>query len=133
MLSKSKQCFTLKGIETKYNSSSVTHLRLRKNDGASEIPFKLCSHSSSVLYFSCKKKPKNKLEITEENDIRTKLKLTASQNLFFSYIAYDDFVYSENKTIRIVFVHINSVQPRVLERKQNFVPVRNGTTSSVLY
>jgi tetraacyldisaccharide 4'-kinase len=44
--------------------------------------------------------PQN-LSLEQQNKIKTKLKIKNSQQLFFSYIDYDDFVYSENQSIEV--------------------------------
>jgi phasin family protein len=41
------------------------------------------------------------LSVEEQNTIRKKLKLNVSQELYFSCIAYDDFVFSKDKTIAV--------------------------------
>jgi tetraacyldisaccharide 4'-kinase len=39
--------------------------------------------------------------LDEQNKIKTKLKLEPNQELYFSYIDYDDSVYSESKTMKV--------------------------------
>ncbi|WP_291097507.1 MULTISPECIES: tetraacyldisaccharide 4'-kinase [unclassified Flavobacterium] len=41
------------------------------------------------------------LSLDEQNKIKTKLKLSSKQKLYFSYIDYDEFIYSEDKTIKV--------------------------------
>ncbi|RTY93386.1 tetraacyldisaccharide 4'-kinase [Flavobacterium sp. GT3R68] len=41
------------------------------------------------------------LSIEEQNNITKKLNLAKSQQLYFTYIEYDDFVYSENQQIKV--------------------------------
>jgi tetraacyldisaccharide 4'-kinase len=41
------------------------------------------------------------LSIEEKAKIKTKLKLESIQQLYFSYIDYDEFIYSENKSINV--------------------------------
>ena len=41
------------------------------------------------------------LSLDEQNRIKTKLQLDSNQELYFSFIAYDDFVYSEDKTMKV--------------------------------
>lgn len=46
----------------------------------------------------------------EQNNIREKLKVTSNQELFFTSIAYDDFVYSANKKLSVAELKgINSI------------------------
>ena len=53
--------------------------------------------------------PKN-LSAEAQNQIKSKFKLAQNQQLFFSYIQYDDFVYSENQKIEAVtFVKENKL------------------------
>jgi tetraacyldisaccharide 4'-kinase len=44
--------------------------------------------------------PEN-LSLEEQNKIEAKLKLDCNQQLYFSYIDYDDSVYSEDKTLKV--------------------------------
>jgi tetraacyldisaccharide 4'-kinase len=39
------------------------------------------------------------LSVAEQNNIKIKLELSANQELYFSFIAYDDCIYSENKKV----------------------------------
>ena len=39
------------------------------------------------------------LSLDEQNDIKNKLQLNSNQELYFSYIDYDDSIYSEDKII----------------------------------
>jgi tetraacyldisaccharide 4'-kinase len=41
------------------------------------------------------------LSLDEQNKIKTKLKPTINQELYFTFIDYDDFVYSENQTLKV--------------------------------
>ena len=41
------------------------------------------------------------LSQNEQTIIRTKLKLNSNQELYFSYIDYDDFIYSKDKTLKL--------------------------------
>ncbi len=41
------------------------------------------------------------LSFDEQNKIAAKLKLDSNQELYFSYIDYDEFVYSEDKTMKV--------------------------------
>ncbi len=41
------------------------------------------------------------LSLEEQNKIKTKLKLTSTQELYFSYIDYDEFIYSDIKTMNV--------------------------------
>jgi len=41
------------------------------------------------------------LSLGEQNKIKTKLKLSRNQELYFSCIEYDDFIYSENKILKV--------------------------------
>jgi tetraacyldisaccharide 4'-kinase len=41
------------------------------------------------------------LSLTEQNKIKKQLNLTPNQSLFFTFIAYDDVVYSEKQTLRV--------------------------------
>jgi tetraacyldisaccharide 4'-kinase len=41
------------------------------------------------------------LSIEEQNKIKTKLKLSASQELYFTFIDYDDCIYSEKETMKV--------------------------------
>jgi tetraacyldisaccharide 4'-kinase len=41
------------------------------------------------------------LSIGEKNIIKTKLKLYSNQEVYFSYITYDDFIYSDNQSIKV--------------------------------
>ena len=41
------------------------------------------------------------LSLEEQSEIKSKLNISSSQEIFFSYIEYDDFIYSENKSIAI--------------------------------
>jgi tetraacyldisaccharide 4'-kinase len=41
------------------------------------------------------------LSLEEQNKITAKLKLESNQELYFSYIDYDEFVYSEDKTLKV--------------------------------
>ncbi len=41
------------------------------------------------------------LSIIEKNEIRTKLKLALNQELCFSFVDYDEFIYSEGKTMKV--------------------------------
>ncbi|MDI1256384.1 MAG: tetraacyldisaccharide 4'-kinase [Flavobacterium sp.] len=44
--------------------------------------------------------PEN-LVVAEQSEIRKKLNITQNQELFFSYVNYDDYVFSENNTIAV--------------------------------
>lgn len=44
--------------------------------------------------------PKN-LSLDEQNKIKSKLNLASTQNLYFSFIDYDESVYSEDKTMKV--------------------------------
>jgi tetraacyldisaccharide 4'-kinase len=48
--------------------------------------------------------PKN-LSVNEQNKIKTKLKITSNQELYFSYIAYDDDVFGENKSLKVTEIN----------------------------
>lgn len=41
------------------------------------------------------------LSLEEQSEIKSKLNILSSQEIFFSYIEYDDFIYSENKSIAL--------------------------------
>lgn len=41
------------------------------------------------------------LSLDEQKEIKNKLKLSTSQELYFTYIDYDDCIYSENRKIRV--------------------------------
>ena len=41
------------------------------------------------------------LSLDEQNEIKSKLQLDSSQELYFSYIDYDDSVYSEDKVLKV--------------------------------
>ncbi|MFH7013047.1 tetraacyldisaccharide 4'-kinase [Flavobacterium sp. FlaQc-52] len=41
------------------------------------------------------------LSVEKQNEIQAKLKLSASQQLYFTFIAYDDFIYSKNEKIAV--------------------------------
>jgi len=41
------------------------------------------------------------LSLDEQNKIAAKLKLDSNQELYFSFIDYDEFVYSEDKTMKV--------------------------------
>lgn len=41
------------------------------------------------------------LSLDEQNKIKTKLKLQSNQELYFSFIEYDDSIYSEDKTMKV--------------------------------
>lgn len=41
------------------------------------------------------------LSLDEQNKIEKKLKPTSNQELYFTFIDYDDFVYSENQTLKV--------------------------------
>jgi len=41
------------------------------------------------------------LSLDEQGKIRTKLKLSSNQELYFSYVDYDDCIYSESKTMKV--------------------------------
>jgi tetraacyldisaccharide 4'-kinase len=41
------------------------------------------------------------LSLDEQNKIKTKLKLEPNQDLYFSYIDYDDSIYSEDKALKV--------------------------------
>jgi tetraacyldisaccharide 4'-kinase len=41
------------------------------------------------------------LSVAEQNNIKIKLGLSANQELYFSFIAYDDCIYSENKKVAL--------------------------------
>lgn len=41
------------------------------------------------------------LSLDEQNKIKSKLKLVPNQELYFSFIDYDDFIYSEDNTIKV--------------------------------
>ena len=43
----------------------------------------------------------NTLSAEKQNDIRNKLKLAANQELYFTFIEYDDFVFGENQKISV--------------------------------
>jgi len=53
--------------------------------------------ASIVIVTKC---PSN-LSLTEQNKIKKQLNLTPNQSLFFTFIAYDDVVYSEKQTLRV--------------------------------
>ena len=53
----------------------------------------------------------NVLSQEQQNDIRKKLKLTANQELYFTFIEYDDFVFGENQNINVSQVKKN---PKIL-------------------
>lgn len=55
------------------------------------------SRAQIVIVTKC---PKS-LSLEEQNKIKLKLHLAENQQLFFSYIQYDDCIYSENETIRV--------------------------------
>ena len=41
------------------------------------------------------------LSIDKQNDIRNRLKVSADQELYFTFIAYDNFIYGENRKINV--------------------------------
>jgi tetraacyldisaccharide 4'-kinase len=41
------------------------------------------------------------LSLDKQNDIRNRLKVSANQELYFTFIAYDNFIYSENRKINV--------------------------------
>lgn len=41
------------------------------------------------------------LSLDERNNIKSKLKISSNQELYFSYIDYDEFVYSEDKILKV--------------------------------
>jgi tetraacyldisaccharide 4'-kinase len=41
------------------------------------------------------------LSLDEQNEIKKKLKLSINQELYFTYIDYDDYIYSENRKIKV--------------------------------
>jgi tetraacyldisaccharide 4'-kinase len=41
------------------------------------------------------------LSLDEQNKIKTKLKFESSQDLYFSFINYDEFIYSEDKSMKV--------------------------------
>ncbi|UQD56226.1 tetraacyldisaccharide 4'-kinase [Flavobacterium sp. K5-23] len=45
------------------------------------------------------------LSVEEQNQISDKLKLSSTQELYFSRIEYDEFVYAKNKKIKITEIH----------------------------
>lgn len=53
--------------------------------------------ANAVIVTKC---PEN-LPLEEQNKIRIKLQLNANQQLYFSYIDYDDCVYSKDKTMKV--------------------------------
>ena len=53
--------------------------------------------ASIVIVTKC---PSN-LSLAEQNKIKKQLNLTSNQSLFFTFIAYDDVVYSEKQTLRV--------------------------------
>jgi tetraacyldisaccharide 4'-kinase len=53
--------------------------------------------ASIVIVTKC---PSN-LSLAEQNKIKKQLNLTPNQSLFFTFIAYDDLVYSEKQTLRV--------------------------------
>jgi tetraacyldisaccharide 4'-kinase len=53
--------------------------------------------ASIVVVTKC---PSN-LSLMEQNKIKKQLNLTPNQSLFFTFIAYDDVVYSEKQTLRV--------------------------------
>jgi tetraacyldisaccharide 4'-kinase len=53
--------------------------------------------ASIVIVTKC---PSN-LSLAEQNKIKKQLNLTPNQSLFFTFIAYDDVVYSEKQTLRV--------------------------------
>ncbi|RKT00070.1 tetraacyldisaccharide 4'-kinase [Flavobacterium sp. 123] len=47
------------------------------------------------------------LSLDEQNEIKAKLKLTPSQELYFSFIDYDDSIFSEDKTMKVEEIRNN--------------------------
>jgi len=41
------------------------------------------------------------LSLDEQNNIKAKLKLDSNQELYFSFVDYDDFIFSEGKTMKV--------------------------------
>ena len=41
------------------------------------------------------------LSMEKQNDVRNKLKVSANQELYFTFIAYDEFIYGENRKISV--------------------------------
>lgn len=41
------------------------------------------------------------LSLDEKNEIKTQLKLSPKQELYYSYIDYDEFIYSDDKTMKV--------------------------------
>ncbi|MFE3869218.1 tetraacyldisaccharide 4'-kinase [Flavobacterium sp. LS2P90] len=41
------------------------------------------------------------LSLDKQNDIRNRLKVSANQELYFTFIAYDNFIYGENRKINV--------------------------------
>ncbi len=41
------------------------------------------------------------LSVAEQNEIKSKLKIAPHQALFFTFIAYDDFIYSEKEALKV--------------------------------
>jgi tetraacyldisaccharide 4'-kinase len=54
----------------------------------------------------------NNLSTQEQEKIRKKLNLSSKQQLFFSCIAYDTFVYSEDKTLKVT--EINEIEKLIV-------------------
>ena len=42
------------------------------------------------------------LSLDEQNRIKTKLKLSSHQELYFSFVDYDEFIYSEDKKMKVI-------------------------------
>lgn len=42
------------------------------------------------------------LSLDEKNKIKTKLKLSSKQQLYFSFVDYDEFIYSEDKKMKVI-------------------------------
>lgn len=53
--------------------------------------------ASVIVVTKC---PSN-LSLDEQNKIKSKLKLSPNQELYFTFIEYDDFIYSEDKTMKV--------------------------------
>jgi tetraacyldisaccharide 4'-kinase len=46
------------------------------------------------------------ISLAEQNDIKNRLKIASNQELYFTFIAYDNFIYGENRKI-----DVNEIQP----------------------
>jgi tetraacyldisaccharide 4'-kinase len=55
------------------------------------------NRANIVIVTKC---PKD-LSVEKQNEIQAKLKLADSQQLYFTFIAYDDFIYSKNEKIAV--------------------------------